>query len=188
MTDTQIGILAAGGALVLVLASVLVVLWWRRRRRATLDATLSAVSYDRLSNVVLPKSDDGEILIEHILLTEGGIYVIDHRTARGVVFGGDKMHDWTVIDGGRRYTLGNPQPGLLDRVAAVRQIVTAVPVKGCVVFADEAQFKKGRPAYVCSESDLLDELPRVERRRPSQARAAFDEEWQRLRDAAFGAR
>lgn len=172
-------LVAAVLAIILLLA-----VWIRRRRRVPLARRLAEVSHDQLTDVVLPKADDGAIHIEHILLTERGILIVDARDIAGVVFGSDRMHDWTIMDRGRRFTIGNPQAALYDRVAAVKLIVTDVPVEGRIVFGAQADFSKGVPSYVCTESELLAELPRV-RGRQTQARKAFAIEWQRLRDAAM---
>ncbi|MEL7310725.1 MAG: nuclease-related domain-containing protein [Pseudomonadota bacterium] len=174
--------IAVVALLVLVVAVTLVI---RARRPKSIGKLLNAISFEKLDNVVLPKADEGEIHIEHILLTQGGIYVIDPKEIRGIVFGSDKMHDWTVLDNGRRYTIANPQGPLFDRVAAVRQVVTSIPVKGCILFGVDADFSKGRPAHVYTEQMLKDELPAVDGARASQLRASFDAEWQKLRDAAF---
>ncbi len=171
--------------IVVVLVVGLVILVWRRKRPATLQSTISAIAFEHLQNVVLPKADDGEIHIEHLVLTAGGIYVIDPKLVSGIVFGSDKMHDWTVLDQGRRYTIANPQGPLFDRVAAVRQVVSSIPVKGCIVFGPEADFTKGLPSHVYTETSLKAEVPKVDSIRANQLRAAFDPEWQKLCEAAL---
>ncbi|MFK8053702.1 MAG: nuclease-related domain-containing protein [Woeseiaceae bacterium] len=163
-----------------------IVLWWvSRRKSGGLEATLEDISLARLRSVVLPKADDGEIHIDHILLTQRGILVVDAKDIRGIVFGGDRMHDWTVMDAGRRYTIPNPQAALFDRVAAVKLAVSDIPVEGRILFGGEADFSKGIPTHVCSEQQLREEwLP--DSRSAGSAKAAFDTAWQTLRDATFG--
>ena len=189
LLDRLLGLVEPYGAIGLAVVAILLVLcvWWviRARRPRSIAKLLSAISFEKLENVVLPKADEGEIHIEHILLTQGGLYVIDPKEIRGIVFGSDKMHDWTVLDDRRRYTIANPQGPLFDRVAAVRQIVKNIPVKGCILFGAEADFSKGRPAHVYTEEMLRNELPSIDGARASQLRASFDAEWQKLRDAAF---
>ncbi len=173
-----------GVALLAVMIIWLIIVVLERRNRRTLERALSDISYERLSHVVLPKADDGEIHIDHILLTEHGIMVVDAKDVSGVVFGSDRMHDWTVMDRGRRYTIANPQAALFDRVAAVKLVVTDVPVEGRIVFGAQADFSKGVPSLVCTEVELLSELPKVGGNTNSQTRAAFLTEWQKLREAA----
>lgn len=174
----------AGLALLAVLVLVLLVRILRGRGGATLAARLADVCHDQLSDVVLPKADDGAIHIDHILLTERGILVVDSRDITGIVFGSDRMHDWTVMDDGRRYTIGNPQADLYDRVAAVKLVVTDVPVEGRIVFGTGADFSKGKPSHVVTEAELIASLPRVGGR-TTQTRKAFEIEWQKLREMAL---
>ncbi|MEL7297940.1 MAG: nuclease-related domain-containing protein [Pseudomonadota bacterium] len=171
-------------ALALLLTVVLVVRWWRGRRVSTIAKSIAAVSIDQLSDVVLPKADDGEIHIAHVLLTERGILVVDVRDISGIVFGSDKMRDWTIMQDGRRFTIPNPQEALLDRIAAVKLAVGKGAVDGCVIFSDAADFSKGRPSLVRTESDFRKEWAIHE---PNMARAAHDVAWTALRDAAFRA-
>lgn len=170
-----------GFMVVVALLVVLVVGLLSRRRGDDLERALADISLDRLRNVVLPKADDGEIHIDHILLTGRGVLIVDAKEIRGIVFGGDRMHDWTVMDNGRRYTIANPQASLFDRIAAVKLIVTNVPVEGRIVFGSEADFSKGIPSLVCTEQSLRKEWAAG----TQAARSAFDAEWQQLRDATF---
>ncbi|MEO0346116.1 MAG: nuclease-related domain-containing protein [Pseudomonadota bacterium] len=172
------------GLLAIIAALLLVLHWIRSRSGGSLSARLADVCHDQLTDVVLPKADDGAIHIDHILLTERGIVVVDSREIKGIVFGSDRMHDWTVMDGGRRYTIGNPQADLYDRVAAVKLVVTDVPVEGRIVFGSGADFSKGKPSHVLTEAELVASLPRVAGR-STQTRKAFELEWQKLREAAL---
>ena len=65
---------------------------------------------------------DGEIHLDHLLLTPRGLVVIDLRNAHGAVFGGEQMDDWTVMSATRRYTFRNPLGALAARVHAVRRL------------------------------------------------------------------
>ncbi|HEX5787229.1 MAG TPA: nuclease-related domain-containing protein [Woeseiaceae bacterium] len=139
-------------------AAVLLLLWggwrWYARRGTRLDQVLEQIGFDRIRNLVLPNGDDGEILIDQLLLTAQGLLVLEVKNVQGTVFGSDKMQDWTVIAADRRFTFPNPQPGLYDRIAAVRDIVRQVPVAGRILFLDGAAFPKGVPQLVST----LDEL------------------------------
>lgn len=142
----------AGAALALLLLGTA---WYRYRHRGTrLDQVLDAIGFDRVRNLVLPNGDDGEILIDQLLLTAKGLLILEIKDVEGTVFGSDKMQDWTVIAADRRFTFPNPQPGLYDRIAAVREVVRQVPVAGRVLFLDGAEFPKGIPAMVVTLDDL----------------------------------
>lgn len=178
-------IFAATALLVVLLIVALVV---RLRRRKSIAHLLEGISYDLLSQIVVPKPDDGEIQIEYTLLTGRGVLVIETKDVDGVVFASDRMDDWAVIAGDRRYTFANPQPTLYDRIAAVAQIVGEVPVEGVVLFPGTADFSKGSPRHVTTLESLLAEYPRVERSRNRSAVAAFLPYWDRLRQEAVSVR
>ena len=178
---------SGGGPIVWLLAAVLVLLvfwlWYRRRlrRAASVEDVIRRISYDYLSNFVVPKADEGEIHIDHLLLTAEGLLIIDVKDVQGIVFGSE---DWTVIGTDRRYTFGNPQPGLFDRIAAVRQIVKQVPVAGRIVFLPGADFTKGVPGMVCQLDDLLSEFGEADKLSASAKIDAFKPHWERVRETA----
>ena len=122
---------------------VLALAWFVYRRRYSgnrLKKVLSEISHDRIDGLVLPNGDDGEIQIDHLVLTSQGLLIVDIKDAIGIVFGSDKMQEWTVISEERRYTFPNPQEALYDRIAAVRHIVRQVPVVGRNLFLEGAEF------------------------------------------------
>ncbi len=177
--------LAVAAMIVLILLLVLLLARRSGSVRGRLRKALERVSYDTMTGIVVPKADEGEIQIDLVLLTERGILVLDYKDVAGAVFGSDLMQDWTVINGERRFTFANPQHALLDRVAAVRQVVRDVPVDGRVLFSDSADFAKGTPRHVASLKALLENYPKVNRKRPPEAVLAFRAAWERLRSEAL---
>lgn len=122
----------------------------RRLRRA-----LRAIPHEYRGDLIVPNGDGGEIHVDHLVLTADGLLVIDVKEVKGTVFGSDKMQDWTVIASDRRFTFSNPQPAILDRVAAIRSLVSGAPVVGKILFLEGAEFSKGTPDLVCHLGDLL---------------------------------
>ena len=153
-------------------------------RRSRLDQVLKSIAFDRIHDLVLPNGDDGEILIDQLLLTPAGLLIIEIKRVEGNVFGSDKMDDWTVIGDERRYTFSNPQPGLYDRIAAVRQVVRQVPVTGRIVFLDGARFTKGKPGLVATLDDLLDEFGEANKKAASVNVDAFRPHWDVIKNRA----
>lgn len=169
----------AGGALLLLLVALA---WHRYTRRGTrLDQVLAEIGFDRLRNLVLPNGDDGEILIDHLLLTPQGLLVLEIKNVQGTVFGSDKMQDWTVIAADRRFTFPNPQPALYDRIAAVSEIVRQVPVAGRVLFLDGAEFPKGVPGMVATLDELATEFGEHSRKAAEVKVEAFKSQWEMLK-------
>ena len=176
--------LAASAAAVALVLAVRFLIRFRRNWRRTLVRELGSVSYDHHAGIVLPKADDGFIHIDLVLLMSDGVLVVDTKDVSGIVFGSDRMDQWTVIDGPRRYTFANPQAALYDRVAAVRQVLRGVPVKGRLLFSRDARFEKGRPADVVTIDELLADYSPAEKATPPPTVLAFRKEWNALAAAA----
>ncbi len=168
---------------------LLLVVWLVYRRRVGgdhLQRVLREIAYARIEGLVVPDSDDGEIQIDYLLLTAQGLLILHIKDVQGVVFGSDKMQDWTVISEDRRFTFSNPQPALYDRIAAVRQIVRQVPVEGRVLFLDGAEFTKGVPSMVCSLDELLEEFAEKDKAAAQRKVEAFRSHWELLQKNALG--
>ena len=179
------GVISAGYLLPLILI-VLLLAWLlligRRRRGGSrsLSKVFSSIAFERIDGLVLPNVDEGEIQIDHLLLTSNGLLIVDVKEVTGNVFGSDKMQDWTVINSERRFTFANPQPALFDRIAAVREIVRQVPVAGRILFLDGATFTKGVPSLVCTIDELLAEFRDSDKSAAKMKIEAFKPHWERL--------
>lgn len=171
------------------LALVGILIWmlvrtWRRIHNSP-RMVLRRIARARISDVLLPDGMDGEIHVEHLLLTEAGILVLEFRNASGALFGGDRMDDWSVIDGKRRFTFRNPLPALETRIQSVQALTGDVPVTGRVAVVGEVKFAGGRPDGVLRLADLDAEfsLPRGQQGSKGIPEALADT-WERLQSVA----
>jgi hypothetical protein len=158
-----------------------------RRSRNTLARVLADISVERYRGLVIPGAHEGEIQLDELLLTANGLLILEIKDVQGVVFGSDKMQDWTVMSDTRRYTIPNPQPAMFDRIAAVRNVVREVPVTGRVLFLDRAEFTKGVPSLVCNLEQLADEFGESDKNAAKFKTDAFRPYWERLAQAAISA-
>lgn len=172
-----------------LLLVVVLLIWLIVRGRATqsrsLTKVLDSISFDRIEALIIPNADEGEIQIDYLVLTAQGLLIVDVKDVNGAVFGSDKMQDWTVIGEERRYTFGNPQAGLYDRIAAVRHIVRQVPVAGRILFPDSAAFTKGVPDLVSDLDALLVEFGENDEDAAKVKIEAFKPHWDLVRKAAL---
>lgn len=175
----------------LLAVALLLVIWLGYRilgrRGESLEGVIAEISFDRIEGLVIPSADEGEILVDYLLLTPHGLLILEVKNIQGVVFGGDKMQNWTVINDQRRYTFSNPQPALYDRIAAVRQIVRQVPVAGRIVFLDGAEFTKGVPGLVCNLAELSSEFAEPDKDAAKVKIEAFRPHWELIRKEALTA-
>jgi hypothetical protein len=179
---------AAPWALPLAAILLLLVAWLVYRliagRGSSLDKALREISFEHIQSLIIPSADEGEIQVDHLLLTSRGLLVLEIKDVQGTVFGSDKMQDWTVIAADRRYTFSNPQPALYDRIAAVRQIVREVPVAGRVLFLEGANFSKGVPGMVSTLAELIAEFGEPDKQAAKVKVEAFMPHWELIRKAA----
>jgi hypothetical protein len=165
---------------------VLYVVYQRRSRKARrLKKVFAAIAHDRIDHMIIPSADEGEIQIDHLLLTAEGVLIVDIKDVSGAVFGSDKMQEWSVISNDRRFTFPNPQNGLYDRIAAVRQIVRQVPVSGRILFLEDAEFKKGIPDLVCTLESMLAEFSENDTSVGKSKIEAFKPQWELIREKAL---
>ena len=179
ISDYWIPIAAALGVL---LTGAFVWRLWRRPQGDT-RAALNAVAVSVLRDVLVPDGMGGQIYVDHLLLTNRGIVVVDIKDFAGTVFASDRMQEWTVIGRGRRFGFPNPQGTLLDRVAAVRQLASNVPVEGHIVFGDAADFSKGRPKYVLLAGELEKHFGKPGTADRERLTEAYAPHWARIREA-----
>ncbi len=171
--------IAALGAVALML-----VVWLIYRRRTSgnrLQRVFDEICYDRIDDILIPNGEDGEIHIDHLLLTSRGLLIVDIKDVDGTVFGSDKMEKWTVISATNRFTFSNPQPALHDRIAAVRNIVRQVPVAGRLVFLDGGEFTKGTPELVADIDGLHNEFNEPDKAAGKFKIEAFQPHWDLIR-------
>ena len=173
-----------------LLALLLLLLAWALYRvvrggKSRLQRVLDDIAYERIEALIIPGADEGEIQVDHLLLTSQGLLILEIKDVQGAVFGSDKMQDWTVISDERRYTFSNPQPALYDRIAAVRQIVRQVPVAGRVLFLDGAEFAKGVPGLVCDLDELAAEFGEPDKKAANYKIEAFRPHWELISKAAL---
>jgi hypothetical protein len=176
-----------GLGVVLILLLVWFLYRYVRASRNKLRRVLDDIAFERLDDVVLPTGHEGEIQIDSLLLTSQGLLVLEIKGVQGVVFGSDKMQDWTVMSDDRRYTFSNPQPAMFDRIAAVREIVRQVPVAGRILFLDSAEFTKGVPRLVCTIDELAKEFGETDKNAAKFKIEAFRPHWELILKAAISA-
>lgn len=183
------GLWVLGALVLLILLVAGGIAWWmiHRRRQRDVERRLHDASCGVLKNTLIPDGNGGVIQIQYALLTRRGILILDIKDVDGHVFGSEGMQDWTVLANDRRYTFANPQPGLWDRLAAVKRLTPEVPVTGYVAFGGHARFSKGQPRSVILLEALLQDLERESQAEQPATVESFRVHWERLCAAAASA-
>ncbi|MEM7282444.1 MAG: nuclease-related domain-containing protein [Pseudomonadota bacterium] len=179
------GLPLAGGAAVVVL--LLVWLVYRRRTavQREINSALRAVSRASLRDIVIPDVVNEQIHLDYLLLTPKGLLVLDLRDMPGVVFAGDNLEEWTLLDGHERFGFTNPLGPLRAKIESVKSLVTQVPVHGRVAFTARASFPKGKPDLVTSLPELVEEFGWEKDSAAEKSLDAFHLGWERVKRAAL---
>ncbi|MFS8607636.1 MAG: NERD domain-containing protein, partial [Gammaproteobacteria bacterium] len=105
----------------------------------------------------------------------------DTKHFEGMIFGSDRMDEWTVMTKNRRFTFPNPQHALYDRIAAIRRLVRDIPVHGHVVFSPLANFSKGRPKEVLLANEFVEHYRKPDRAEIERIKADFWPYWAEIK-------
>lgn len=172
-----------GLALVAGLSLVILVTRYFRRSRYSrqVNKLIRDLSRAHYRNVLVPDVVDGEIWIDSLLLTDGGLVVLDIRDYTGNLFGGESINEWTQLIGVKAHKFSNPLLELPARVQAVQALIDGIPVTGQVVFTRRGQFPKGVPEGVCMIDEVHERLGGF--LRPALPDEKLDEAWAKLKTA-----
>ena len=111
-----------------------------------------------IRNIALPDGMDGRVLIENIVLTAEGIYILPIKRYCGIIFAADSIESWTQVVGKRSYKFPNPFAELETYVMAVRNILPNVKVEGRILVTSDATFPKGKPDRVIPINKMTEAL------------------------------
>lgn len=117
--------------------------------------------YRRFDNVTLP-TQDGSTQIDHIIVSEFGIFVIETKNLRGWIFGSEKEPYWTQQLYGRKIKFQNP---LRQNYKHLKTLAAVLAIEqGClhslIVFTGGSSFKTPMPENVTCGSGFVDYVKR----------------------------
>lgn len=134
-----------------------------------------------LHNIVIPDGMDGRVLIENIILTPVGIYILPIKRYYGIIFAAENIDTWTQVVGKRSYKFPNPLPELDTYIMAVRNLLPTIDVTGCILVTREAEFPKGKPKRIIPVAEAAASLGITKGEVSAQLRSA----WENLKAAGL---
>lgn len=166
-----------------VVVLIIVLLRYLKRSQHTrqINKLISDLAKDNLRDVLVPDSIDGEIWIDHLLLTDGGLLILDIRDYTGKVFGGEAINEWTQMIGVKSHRFNNPLLELPARVHAIKALVGDVAVTGQVVFTHRGSFPKGQPDAVCMVDEVYERMSGF--LRPALPEDKLNDAWSKVKQA-----
>ena len=111
-----------------------------------------------LHDIILPDGRGGLTQIDHLVLTQAGLLVVETKNYAGQVLGRAQDTKWTQRLGKQSFTFQNPLRQNYLHLQALKALMPGVPIQGRVVFTDAAWFPKGIPEGVSTLSTLKADL------------------------------
>lgn len=110
---------------------------------------LPAEIYHPIHNVTLP-TPDGTTQIDHIFVSQFGIFVVETKNMKGWIFGSEKQAQWTQSIYRKKYRFQNPLRQNYKHVKALEATLEVPPevIHSVIVFTGESKFKTPMPANV----------------------------------------
>jgi hypothetical protein len=145
-------------SIVIFLLLLILLLKVKKKPTLTLENILKPFTKDEVQHIVIPDGIGGLLEINHIILLDRGILLIDSVTSEGNVFGGEKLDEWTQISKGRSYKFPNPLRRQKTSKQAISALVPGIPIFNHIVFSENAVFPRGKPDAVSMLSSLQQDL------------------------------
>ena len=121
-----------------------------------LNIRLNKQEYHLLKDITLP-TENGTTQIDHIVISEFGIFVIETKNMKGWIFGGEHQKTWTqkIYKQSRRFQ--NPLYQNYKHVKTIESILDIDPDKifSVIVFVGKSTFKTEMPINVTYPSGLI---------------------------------
>jgi hypothetical protein len=124
----------------------------------------SSKSWYLFNNVTL-RTENGTTQIDHILISQYGVFVIETKHYKGWLFGDANSKKWTQVIFGYKYKFQNPLHQNYKHIKIVQSTLDFLPseqVTGLVVFTGDAEFKTSQPSNVYSLKSLINHLNSLE--------------------------
>jgi hypothetical protein len=117
---------------------------------------------DEIKDVIVPDGIGGLLEIEHLILMEQGLLLIETYPMSGNMFGAETIDQWTQIINGRSYKFANPLRHIRTSRQALMILAPNIPIFCRVVFNADSIFPKGKPNEVSVLSSLPDDLLNIQ--------------------------
>ena len=119
---------------------------------------LKDIGEDVLTDILIPDGKGGLTQLDHVVLAPGGLWVIETKNYKGLIFGREREKYWTQRLGRQSFRFMNPLRQNYLHTEALKALLPNVPVHGWVAFAGEARFPKGMPDGVSALRSLRKDL------------------------------
>lgn len=130
----------------------------KQSARRQMAAILRPYILDEIKDIIVPDGIGGLLEIEHLILMEQGLLLIETYPMSGNMFGAETIDQWTQLIGGRSYKFANPLRHIRTSRQALMILAPNTSIFCRVVFNADSIFPKGKPDEVSVLSSLSNDL------------------------------
>lgn len=144
-----------------VLLLLLLIARHRRRSEYQIAKVLKPLTRAETKNIIIPDGLGGMLEIEHLLLLDQGLLLLEIYPINGHLFGAENIDQWAQIVKGRSYKFANPLRRIRTSRQALMLLAPNVPIHYRVIFSEEASFPKGKPEQVSVLGSLPEDMKKI---------------------------
>lgn len=127
----------------------------------TLADGLSYKDYFIFNNLTIPSPYNISSQIDHLIISKFGIFVIESKDKKGLIFGDTHGEHWTQILGHTTIQFQNPIHQNYSHITSLQALLPLIPkhvFQNIVVFTQASQFKSEPIPYVVHEHELISHI------------------------------
>lgn len=161
----DIPVIVAVAVIVVIAILLCLLLFLAKHRRSSqyrIEKVLKPLRREEVKNIIIPDGIGGMLEVEHLILMEQGLLLIETYPMSGHLFGAEKIDHWTQIQKGRSYSFANPLRHIRTSRQALMSLVPNIPIQYRIIFSAQASFPKGKPEQVSVLDSLLTDMESVQ--------------------------
>ena len=111
--------------------------------------SLNRKTHRRFDHLILP-SKNGTTQIDHLIVSEFGLFIIETKNKKGWIFGSENRQKWTQVIYGQSYTFQNPlrQTYRQKKILSEFLVLDEAFIHTIVYFVGDCKFKTALPENV----------------------------------------
>ena len=154
---SQLEIISLALVIILTASGSFVVYRWlvKDRYLKKVNKTVKKISCDFFKDKSLDLGEDQYAFFDYLFLSRQGIIALEIKNFSGHIYAAPGINEWTQIIERKSYKFTNPFFDLEQKIDLLKQIVPEQEISGMILFAEKADFPKGRPDNVVRINELI---------------------------------
>jgi len=145
-------------AIFLLVLAIVVYRKWNSTPEHQMHLILKPYIREEIKEIIIPDGIGGLLEIEHLILMDQGLLLIQTYPMSGNLFGADTIDQWSQIVDGRSYKFANPLRHIRTSRQAIMALSPKVPVFCRIIFNANSVFPKGKPDEVSVINSLAEDM------------------------------